>query len=150
MVYVFRVSKVINAPLRYVYEWCIDFREDDPKLTGSTSVRKILEKTKKKIVYAQLYKGEDGEQKIGVDIVTLKPPNSWHLDFYGEEDTETGEYKLKSLGRKKTKLDMVFKENWKIPNPPSKKYQIEHTNIVWDKYVSALEKDYESGRKARE
>jgi hypothetical protein len=25
---------VINAPLRFVYNWCADFREDDPKIRG--------------------------------------------------------------------------------------------------------------------
>jgi hypothetical protein len=44
---VIRVSKTINAPLRYVYEWCTDFREDDPQITGSKSQRKVLEKTRK-------------------------------------------------------------------------------------------------------
>ena len=108
-----RVSKTINAPLRYVYEWCTDFREDDPQITGSKSQRKILEKTKKRVVYAQIYTGLDGAQKVTVDIVTLSPPSSWHLDYFGEEDDETGEYRLRALGKDRTRLDMVFREKWK-------------------------------------
>ena len=34
---VIRVSKTINAPLRYVYDWCTDYRETDPQITGSKS-----------------------------------------------------------------------------------------------------------------
>lgn len=139
-----RVSKSINAPSRYVFNWCTDFREDDPKLTGSKSQRKILQKTKKRVIYAQLYKSEDGEEKVAVDIVTLKSPDSWHLDYFGEEDDETGEYKLTSLGRSKTRLEMVFKERWKIQNPPTKAWQVRHTNEVWDKYIVALERDYKN------
>lgn len=46
-----KVTKTINAPLRYVFNWCTDFREDDPALTNSKGSRKILEKTKKRVVY---------------------------------------------------------------------------------------------------
>jgi hypothetical protein len=141
----YKVSKIINAPLSYVFRWCTDFREDDPKITGSKSQRRILSKTKKQVIYAQLYNDEKGKERVAVDIVTLKPPKSWHLDYYGEEDDETGEYKLTSLGKNRTRLDMLFKEKWKIPSPPTKAWQIEHTSEIWDKYVAALERDYDSG-----
>jgi len=141
-----RVTKTIKAPLRYVFNWCTDFREDDGALTGSTSQRKILEKTKKRVVYAALYAGMDGSRKIGVDVVTLKPPTSWHLEYFGEEDNEIGDYKLTSLGKTKTKLTMVFKESWKTESVPSIEEQIQSTGKVWDQYVAALEKDYESSK----
>ncbi len=142
---IIRVSKTINAPLRYVYNWCTDFREDDPQITGSKSQRKILQKTKKRVIYAQLYEGSDGKQKVAVDIVTLNTPHSWHLDYFGQEDDETGDYKLTSLGKHKTRLDMVFKEKWKdIAKIPSKQEQVDQTSEVWDKYVAALEKEYGS------
>ncbi len=145
---IIKVSKSINAPLRYVYDWCTDYREDDPKLTASKSQRKILEKTKKRAIYAQIYVGVDGKQKVAVNIVTLKPPSAWHLDYFGEEDDEIGEYRLRSLGKNKTRLDMVFKEKWKeIAKIPSKEEQVEQTNRVWDKYAAALEKDYISGKR---
>ena len=146
---IFRVSKTINAPLSYVFSWCTDYREDDPELTGSKSKRKILEKTRKRVIYAQLYNDDKGRERVAVDIVSLRSPKYWHLDFFGEEDDETGEYKLISLGKKRTRLDMTFKEKWKIPNPPTKAWQIQHTNEIWDKYVSALEHDYNSERKKR-
>ena len=142
---VIRVSKTINAPYGYVYDWCTDFRGDDGKITGSKSQRIIVEKTKKRVIYVQIYKGGDGKQKVAANIVTLRPPNSWHLDFFGEEDDETGEYVVKDLGKDKTRLDMVFKEKWKnIAKVPSIEEQTKQTNKVWDKYVKALEKDYNS------
>ncbi|MDG6996899.1 MAG: hypothetical protein JRN52_13345 [Nitrososphaerota archaeon] len=144
---VFRISKTINAPIRYVYSWCADFREADPKITGSKSKRVILEKTKKRVIYVQLFQREDG-QEVAVDIVKLNPFKSWHLDYFGEEDDETGDYVLTSLGKNKTRLDMTFKEKWKeIAKIPSKKELVDHTSRVWDKYVAALEKDFTSGKK---
>lgn len=143
---IIRVSKTINAPLRYVFRWCTDFRNDDPSITGSKSQRRILKKTEKMAVYAQIYQGSDGSQKVAVNMVTLGPPNSWHLDYFGEEDDETGEYKLKDLGGGKTRLDMVFKEKWKIEKPPSLEEQTRQTSEVWDKYASALEREYRATR----
>jgi len=144
---VIRVSKTINAPIRYVFNWCTDLAEDDPQLTGSKSRRIILEKTKKRAVYASLYTGSDGNEKIGVNLVTLKAPISWHLEFFGEEDDEIGDYKLSSLGKNKTKLTMVFKEKWKTEKIPTIEEQVESTDKVWGQYVEALEKDYNSGKK---
>jgi hypothetical protein len=40
----YRVSRVINAPLKFVYDWCTDFRENDNKIPGSRT-RIILQKT---------------------------------------------------------------------------------------------------------
>lgn len=145
---VIEVSKTIKAPLWYAYDWCTDFRETDPQITGSKSQRRVLHKTKKKAIYVQIYEGADGKEKVAVDIVTLKPPTSWHLDYFGEEDDETGEYRLKKLGENKTRLDMVFKEKWKnIAKIPSIEEQIRSTNETWDKYVAALEKEYKSRKK---
>lgn len=143
---VIRVSKTINAPARFAFNWCTDFREDDPALTGSKSQRKILEKTKKRAVFVSIYTGADGSQKIGVNIVTLNAPKSWHLEFFGDEDNEIGDYKIVSLGKNKTKLNMVFKETWKIEPVPSIEEQVESTSKVWDQYVAALEKEYSSAK----
>ena len=143
---VIKVSKAVNAPLPYVYSWCTDFRSDDPKITGSTSERIVLQKTRKRVIYTQIYTGADGKRKVGLSIVTLRPPRSWHLDFFGEEDDETGEYRLKSLGKDKTRLDMVFREKWKkaMVKVPSVEEQVKNTDRVWDKYIAALEKEYSS------
>ncbi len=140
---VFKVSKTVNASIKFAYEWCTDFNASDPKITGSSSERTILEKTKKRAIYVVNYKAADGSRKLNVNIVTLRPPNAWHLDQFGEEDNETGDYKLTSLGKNRTRLDMVFKEKWKkIAKIPSVKEQVKHTEEVWHKYVAALDKDY--------
>jgi len=126
-----------------VYDWCTDFKESDPQITGSSSQRTILEKTKKRAIYLVNYRGADGSRKLNVNIITLNPPKAWHLDQFGEEDNETGDYKLTRLGKNRTRLDMVFKEKWKkIAKIPSVKEQVKHTKEIWDKYLAALERDY--------
>ena len=141
----FHVSKVINAPLKFVYNWCVDFREDDNKITGSKTKRIILQKTKQRVIYIFTYK-RGGKTISGVDIVTLRPPNAWHLDLAGQEDDEIGDYRLTRFGPRKTRLDMTFKEKYKIANAPTKEEDTKQTNEIWDKYIAALERDYACGR----
>jgi len=137
----FHVLKVIRAPLRFVFDWCTDYRDTDTQITGSKAKRKILMKSKHRVIYVTSYRNR-GKQRNAVDIVTLFPPKGWHLDFVGDEDDESGDYVLASLGSRKTRLDMTFQEHYKIRNAPSKAADEKHTHEVWDKYVAALEKDY--------
>lgn len=142
-----RVSEIINAPLTFVYKWCTDFREDDYKITGSKNRRKILEKSKRRTIYVTTYFPKPNKPKTGVNIVTLHPPRSWHLEFVGEEDLEEGEYRLTRLTSGKTRLDMRFKEQFKVRKVPSAAEDKKHTEEMWDKYVAALEKDYAREKK---
>ncbi len=142
----FSVSKIIHAPLPFVYNWCIDYRESDPKITGSKAKRKILLKTVRHVIYTSTYRS-GGKPKTAVNVITLHPPKWWHLDFIGDEDDETGDYKLTRLGARKTRLDMSFLEHYKMSKPPTIAQDVKHTHEVWDKYVTALERDYARRKK---
>ncbi len=93
------------------------------------------------MIYASAYRS-GRRHRSAVNVVTLYPPKAWHLDFIGDEDDETGDYVLTSLGPRRTKLDMTFIEHYKIFRPPTKAQDAKHTHEVWDKYVAALERDY--------
>jgi len=136
------VTKIINAPLQFAYKWCTDFREDDNKITGSKNERRILQKNRKRVVYVTTYFPKPETSKVGVNLVTLHPPNSWHLEFVGEEDDEEGDYHLTRLGTRKTRLDMRFQEKYKVRNAPTQAEDKKHTEEIWDKYAAALERDY--------
>ncbi len=137
----FHVSKIIEAPLQFAYRWCTDYRESDPRILGSKNRRKILFKSKNRAVYVSLYVRQ-GKQRSAVNVVTLHPPAAWHLDFIGDDDDESGDYHLTRLGPKRTRLEMKFSESYKMRDPPTKPADIKSTSQVWDKYVTALEKDY--------
>jgi len=141
----YRVMKIINAPLKFVYDWCTDYREDDNQITGSKTQRKILQKTKRRAIYLSSYEKE-GKIISGVNMVILRPPQAWNLDYVGEEEDEFGKYKLAYVGPSKTRLDMTFTEKYKISNAPSKSEDKKHTDELWDKYVVRLEMDYASSR----
>lgn len=136
-----RVSKVINAPLSFVYEWCTDYREDDNKIIGSTTQRKILQRTRQRVIYLSIYK-RGAKTTCAVSIVTLRPPKAWHLDYVGEEYDETGDYRLVRLGAQRTRLSMVFRERYKIRDAPTKAEDTKQVREIWNKYAAALEGDY--------
>lgn len=137
----YRVSKVFNAPLKFVYDWCTDFREDDNKITASKTERRVLQKTKQRVIYISTYRRKR-RLKNGVNIVTLRPPKAWDLDYVGEEEDEKGAYRLTALGAKKTRLDMTFRESYKIRGAPTKEEDAKHANEIWNKYAAGLERDY--------
>ena len=139
----YRFSKVIEAPLPFVYDWCTDFREDDADLTGSQTKTKVLEKTKSRVIMTDSYM-QKGKPVESVTVVSLRPPNAWHLDYAGNEaEQEVGSYKLTKLGAIKTKLDMEFTITYSPGRTvPSKKEQIEGSHKFWDKLIVALMKDY--------
>jgi len=136
---------VFNAPLSFAFKWCTDYREDDPGITGSKNKRSVLEKTKERVIYTIRYKS-GGKTMNAVNIVTLKPPKAWYLDSRGDEDDEVGVYRLTSLGRRKTRLDMTFVEYWKIRNYPGNSEYLSDIHRIWDKYAAALERDYRRHR----
>jgi hypothetical protein len=91
------VSRKINAPLSFVYAWWTDFSEGDPKITGQKRRLIILERRANRIIMSVRYTSH-GRILTAARIVTLKPPNAWHLDWIGDEDEETGDYQLRRLG----------------------------------------------------
>ena len=142
------VSKVINAPLSFVYDWCTDYSPDDSKLTQSKTRRIILNKTPRQAIYLETFR-RNGKPMCAVNIVSLKRPTRWHLDYVGQEADEIGEYRLTRQGPKKTKLDMWFKVKYKIRGAPSRTEDTKQTSIVWDKYVRALEKEFAARNRRR-
>ena len=104
-----------------------------------------MERTDKMMVWSVSYK-ENGENKEGIRAVWLSPPDSWHLDTCGD-GRELGDYKLTSLGKEKTRLDMVFQVTYDDPREAVskaewKKEALEH----WRIYGRHLENEYKESK----
>jgi hypothetical protein len=141
------ISKIINAPIKYVYAWATDYREKDNAIWGGKYPKIILLKTKRKAVYVCYSQNPGRKPKLGVRFVNLHPRTfSWNLDYYAEEDLETGEYKLTRLGGEKTKLTIALRNTWKRGRGPTSKEFKKHGDFVWQKYAEALERDYKMGK----
>ncbi len=136
-----RVSRKIMAPLSFAYAWCTDFREDDPQISGQRRRIAILERAPNRLIMSARSE-RNGRIVTAARIVSLKPPNAWHLDWIGDEHNETGDYKLTRLSESTTRLNMTFKVHNKAPTASTKAAFVKEVNAVWDKYVPALESDY--------
>jgi hypothetical protein len=137
----YRVSKTLNAPIGFVYAWCTDYREDDPKMLGSKVRRRFHEKTEKRVIWT--ITGED--LPTGTDpvrVVWLRPPNAWHLETCGDE-TLVGDYKLTTVGKNRTRLDMTFTKTYRSKKDVVDKETFERGTLDhWDHYAKFLEREY--------
>jgi len=144
----YRLSTTFNAPIDYVFDWCTDFREDDPKkYLGSKNTRKILEKSAERVVWVVRFKEGQGFAE-GVRAVWLYPHKAWHLDTCGD-GREIGDYKLTALGKSKTRLDMKFIVTYESPEEVEDKKEWEEDGKKhWAIYKKALEGDFKARRPA--
>jgi hypothetical protein len=144
----YELSQTFNAPLDFVFKWCTDFREEDPRMVGSTEKRAFLERTDKRVVWASSYK-EDNKRKEGIRAVWLRPPDSWHLDTCGD-GREVGDYKLTSKGKNRTRLDMVFRVTYDKGEDATRKREWEREGQnEWKVYAKYLENEYKSSLQQR-
>ncbi len=142
----YRISKTFKAPLGFTFSWCTDFREDDNYMLGDKTRRHFLERTKERVVWRIAYE-EAGKRLEGLRVVWLSPPSAWKLDTCGD-GREQGEYKLKALGKNKTKLDMIFRITYdsKEEVEPRKEWERD-AQKTWNTYARFLEKDYKASTK---
>jgi len=135
----YQFSRTFNAPLRFVYDWCTDYSEVDPKITGAKLRRIIIDKTKNRAVY--INQPKNAGVGMTVNIVTFHPPDRWHMSLIGEERDGAGEYHLTRLGPISTKLHVSLKMKWKTRAPTKTEFH-QRLNSMWAKYAAALERDY--------
>jgi len=148
---VLRVSKVIEAPLNYVYQWCTDYRSDDRKLSRSNPKPRfrVVKLSPRRVLRIRVTPSGKDDPAVAVDVVRLDPPAAWHTDQIDEHDREVIDYRLTALGPAKTRLDLLVTERWVIPEFPSREEVRRRVTAVWDRYAPVIESRYRSGRPAR-
>ena len=86
---------------------------------------------------------ERGAKSMGpASIVSLHPPDTWHVDSISDKRNIVGDYHLTRLAGTRTRLDIAFEVKRKSEAAPSRSEFVRHLNEIWDKYTAALEKDY--------
>jgi hypothetical protein len=142
------IDVTFDAPLRYVYEWCTDFRDDDPLISGGEYPREIVRRSKDRFVWTQRFRSEDVE-RVGVRVVTLEPPRAWHNEVSEPGREGTFDYRLTRLGSDKTRLRITASVTYKSMQTEDKQALERSLAASWAKYREALQKDYEAGLGAR-
>ncbi len=144
-----RLSKVVDAPLRYVYDWCTDFRSDDAKLSGSRSRHRVIRVSPERLVRIRVARQPARNPRMAVELVRLSPPDAWHKDTIDERDLDSIDYKLTALSPKRTRVSIVIVERWMVRGYPRKSEWLRSSSAYWDELVMALEARYRSGLPAK-
>ena len=146
-----RVSKTIEAPLRYVYDWCTDYRSDDGKFSRQRPRPRFrtVKISPRRVLRIRIAPGEGAEPAIAVDVLQLSPPNAWHTNQIDEQDLQVVDYKLTALSREKTRLDLLVTERYISPKYPSRVETARRVRATWDRLAGFLEERYRSGKPAK-
>ncbi|MFZ1022768.1 MAG: hypothetical protein WAN87_01355 [Thermoplasmata archaeon] len=151
-----RLSLVIRAPSRYVYEWCTDYRASDASRFSKgrpPPPYRVIRVSPRHVLRVRVYPGlgVDGgrDPEIAVDLVRLNPPHSWHLEQIAETDSSAMDYRVTAMGRARTRLHLLATERWLTPDHPTKEERRAAVAAGWARYGAACEIDYRAGQPAK-
>jgi hypothetical protein len=152
-----RLSLVIHAPSRYVYDWCTDYRSDDARFSARRPLPsfRVIRISPRRVLRIRVARGSGRDpamfdhHRLAVDVVRLNPPRSWHLDQMDETDQQTLDYRVRAVGRTRTRLQLLSTERWLTPEFPTREALRAQIAKTWTRFAAALEADYRAGRPAR-
>jgi hypothetical protein len=88
--------------------------------------------------------GRDRNRNTDVEIISIRPPDSWRLEKLSWTDDETGTYRLLRLGPRVTSLEIVLRRRWKVTRVPDRAAYRALFERVWDRYVSTIESEFKA------
>ena len=143
----YRVSVSFRAPIEFVFAWCTDYTPGDAALENEAYQRKIIERTPRAVIFEDLEESQDGWDWSRA-VVSLHPPNRWHMDGIGNNRDVMADYALSRLPDGRTRLDLRWKRRPHVPDA-KRRTKAEHeasSTRSWKMFASALEKDYVRSR----
>ena len=145
----YRIKVAFKVPMDYAFAWCTDYTPEDGRLEGEKYVRRIIERTSRRVIFEDLEDTKDG-WLWNRDVVTLRPPNRWHMDGIASRADVTADYFLTTLPNGRTQLDLRWRRRPRVPGKQLTKKQREASTLVaWKRFGAAMERDYKAGRGPR-
>lgn len=146
----YRFRTTFNAPVGFVFRWCTDYQPTDPRLEGETYRRKVLERTRRKVVYEDLEELPGG-WSWARHVVTLEPPDHWRSDSVGNRRDFLLDYRLRALPGGRTELRFLGR---RTPTPlggtnPSRRAFAASMASTWKRFRRQLESEYRRSRRGR-
>jgi len=146
----YEVRSTLHAPLPFAFAWCTDYSPDDARLEKESYTRRIIERSKRRVVYEDLEDSPPG-WAWSRHTVTLRPPNAWHSDSVGNHRTWSLDYTLTARPDGSTELHL---RGTRRPteiggaNPPRAKME---RDILygWRQFDRALTADYRRSLRSR-
>ena len=146
----YRISVTFRVPLEFMFAWCTDFTPQDASLEGESYQRKIIERTPRRVVFEDLEESDAGWE-WSRDVVTLLPPNRWHMDGIGNHRDVTADYVLTPLSAGQTRLDLRWRRRPKTTEA-RKDTRVERETSArraWKRFGAAMERDYRRTQRRR-
>jgi hypothetical protein len=143
----YHIRVTFRAPVDYVFAWCTDYTPEDGRLEGETYARKVIERTKRQVIFEDLEETKTGWD-WGRDVVTLRPPNRWHMNGVGNHRDVEADYRLQALPDGRTELDLRWRRRPKGPETSklTKAQREASSSRAWKMFAAALERDFKAGR----
>lgn len=139
----YRLTVTLEAPLPFAFAWCTDYRADDATRAGERYERRILQRSRNRILYEDLWSQKDGWVWRRYDVRT-RPPDRWHADSWGNQRDASLDYLLTPLSEDRTRLDLVMHRRPASGRSyqPSKRALEAELKVLWSNYARALARDY--------
>jgi len=139
----YRIRVSFGVPLDFAFAWCTDYTPEDAGLEGESYQRKIIERTPRRVIFEDLEESDDG-WNWSRDVVTLRPPNRWHMDGTGNRRDVTADYVLSPLPDGRTWFDLRWSRRPKVPDAKklTKAEREASTMRAWKRFAAAMERDY--------
>lgn len=146
----YHASVSFRAPLDFVFAWCTDYTPEDAGLEKEKYERKIIERTPRRVVFEDLEESKSGWD-WGRAVVSLRPPNRWHMDAVGNNRDVVADYVLSPLPDGRTRLDLRWKRRPKVPDVKRRTTAEREASATraWKFFATALERDYNRTRRSR-
>jgi len=144
----YRIRVSFRVPLDFAFAWCTDYTPDDAKLEGDSYVRKIVERTARRVVLEDLEDTKDG-WLWSRETVTLHPPNRWHMDGFGSRSEVTADYVLSTVPDGRTQLDLRWRRRprMRVAKPLTKTQREASALRAWKRFGTAMERDYKNSKR---
>lgn len=148
----YEIRPTFRAPLAFVYRWCTDFSSKDGEIDRGRWRRKIVERTRNRVVLEDLTDTPDGWEWYRT-VISLRPPDGWHAELRGNVPDWILDYRLSSRSDGRTRLTI----RWRIrrrrglvhPTVPPRSGVERSMRSLWENFRRALERDYRKARGKR-
>ncbi len=136
----YRIRVSFGVPLDFAFAWCTDYTPEDASLEGESH----------RVIFEDLEEAQDG-WVWGRDVVTLLPPNRWHMDGVGNRRDVTADYVLSALPDGRTRFDLRWSRRPNVPESKklTKAEREASAMRAWKRFTVAMERDYRRSRRSR-
>ncbi|MGI0052708.1 MAG: hypothetical protein ACRECR_00400 [Thermoplasmata archaeon] len=136
--------------MEFVFSWCTDYQPDDGTRAKEDYVRRILERTARRVLHEDLESRTTGWLWKRYEV-TLDPPGHWHAEPMGNHRDFSLDYRLRSLPERRTEFRSDGIRTAKPLGGPDPSKAAMHRELLqlWGNLGSALEAEHRAGRAAR-